>query len=730
MQSNYSKKLYEINNLILEDKLDAAQKEIEEIERVKSYLQLSEHIKLQLLKSNLLFKLGRFDEVLEISDALLNNSSSFDNNLQMLDAVFIKAKTLGQLNEFGKSLAYIKMAEKIIEKLPSKNVVGLAARQSDICFEKGFIFENEDDLKSALESYLQSLSIRRELNDRLGYANANNQIASIYFKQGDIVRSLVMYQQSLGVLREIGDDKAVSETLDQIGKLYLWKCEYGPALENCLQSLALAEEVNDKKLISASLKTISRIYIVLGEFDRSLQYLERSITLQEEISNQNGIAESLNLMSYILLVKGQLNEATTYLTQAQEIYNDTKNKRGYISIIETTSLILYQRGEYAQSIDHLLESLEYHKNQLDSQTASRILFWLVLISIENNAIENAQKYLKKLQKYIQRDKSPICNLEYRLASALILKKSNNIEILQKSEAILEDIEKKESLNYVLTTVSLYNYTELLLKEMQLTGNKDYVDKVNDLIEEHLNIAKLIESHVLFAENFWLKANLSLIQGSKTTAKLFLDQAEQITEDKGLRRLGLKIARAKDIIINGAPKEIQPLSLKGELTEASDEDEINGEIVRMIDRRSVDIPKLQEEEPVLLIIVYEGGITVFSKKFSQKEMIDEMFVGGFITAIDAFMHQTFATGGSIERIQHQEYTLMLKVEQPLLFCYVFKGQSFTAIQKLDQVVQELKKSNSIWIKLTTNHGEQLTDTEIESLNELVDQIFTAEEYDNF
>jgi tetratricopeptide (TPR) repeat protein len=726
MQANYSEKLDTIKNLISEGKLDDALTQLDEIERVKSYLQLSEHITLQLVKTQLFFELGRYDEVLEVSDTLLNDSHSFENKIQMLDTVFIKARALNKLGEFGKSLAYIKMAEKIIERLPNQTTDGVAERKGNLLYEKGQIFEYEDDLKNALDSYLQSLSLRRDINDRLGVAKANNHIASIYFKQGDIVRSLVIYQQSLSTLREIGNNKLVAETLDNIGMIYFWKCEFGPALENCLQSLALAEEIGENKLIATALKSMSRIYIVLGELERALQYLNRSISLQEDISDQNGIAETLNLMSQVLLIKGQLNEATTYLAQAQEIFNDTKNKAGYIEIIETTSILLYQRGDFPQAIDHLNEAFEFKKDLLNTQDISKILFWLTIISIENSTLEDAQKYLKKLQKYIQKDNNPMCNYEYRIASALILKKSNNVEILKKAEKIIDDLVKKESISFVLSSMALYNYCELLLKEMQLTHKTDKIETVNSLIEEHLNSAKQVESQIMIAENMWLKANLSLIQGSKSTANVFLEQAEQMTEDKGLRRLGLKIARAKDLIINGTTREFKPLSLQEEELSEAKEESINGDIVRMIDRRTVDIPKLQEEEPVLLIIVYEGGVTVFSKKFSQKEMIDEMFVGGFLTAIDAFMHQTFATGGSIERIQHQEYTLLLKVDQPLLFCYVFKGQSFTAIQKLDQMVQELKKAETIWTKLTTNHGEQLSVTESDLINELADQVFNAEE----
>ncbi|NHJ38671.1 MAG: tetratricopeptide repeat protein [Asgard group archaeon] len=722
METNYTERLNSINQLISDGKLHEALKELDEVELKKPQLRLSDNIRIQLMKSNVLFELGNYEEALHISENLLNKSQQLESSMQMLDAIFIKAKSLSRMGEYGKSLAYIKMGEKIIAKLPDKTMDGINERKAILYFEKGNIFEKESDLKNALDNYLQSLSIRRDLNDRQGLTESNNRIASIYFKTGDMVRALVIFQQSLSVLREIGNDKAVAETLNQIGKIYLWRCEYGPALENCLQGLAIGKETGDAKITASVLETISEIYTRLGELDRALEYLEESISLQEEISNQAGVAESLIQMSYILIIKGQLNQATKFLTQAQDIFKDLKVKDGYFNVIEVISLILYQKGEFKQAIAHLNDCFQFRKDFMNKQAITRLLFWLIVISIEDNALEEAQKYLKKLQKLIERKSSPICNVEYRLASALILKRSNNNEILEKARSILSDIVNKEQIDFLFSNMTLYHFCELLLKQMQITNKRDEVDKVNDLIEMHLSIAKQIESHIMFAENFWLKANLSLIQGSKPTAKIFIEQAEQITEDKGLRRIGLKIARAKDVINNGEIQEIQSLSIQEEEATIEEDSEINGDVVRMIDRRTVDLPKLQEEEPVLLIIVYEGGVTVFSKKFSQKEMIDEMFVGGFLTAIDAFMHQTFATGGSIERIQHQEYTLLLKVENPLLFCYVFKGQSFTAIEKLDKIIQELKASSNIWSILITNHGEQLSDSDKNYLEKLSDQVF--------
>ncbi|NHJ84735.1 MAG: tetratricopeptide repeat protein [Asgard group archaeon] len=712
-----------INNLISERKLNEALAQILSIENSSTGLRLSEQIQLQLSKVKVLLGLGQYNEALKIADIILNNSQMLTDNFQMIEAILSKAKALSRLGQSGKALAFIKMAERVLEKLPNDDVNKILSIKSSLFFEKGFIFEIEDDLKNALDSFLQSLSLRRELNDQFGLIESNNCIAKIYFKMGDIVRSLLIYQQSLMLNKEINDEIGIAQTLNEIGQIYLWKSEYGPALENSLQSLGYSEDIGDNELIASALLTISKIYIHLGEFDRAIQYLERSLSINEELANHEGTANTLLFLSYILIIKGEINQATKYIAQSQEIYQKHDDSIGLCKIYGYEALIFYQKGDFEHAISYLTRCIDLSKKMLNYQDLSTTYFWLILISVEINRLEDAQEYLKKLNKNLEKQNNKLSNLEYRLASALILKRSTNLEILDKAKNILTEIIEGETVDLSLSTIALFHLIELNLKEIQTTRNLEELGQLDDLVEKHLSLAKQLESHVFFVENFWLKANIALMNNKVQQSILFLEQAEQMAQEKGLQRLGLKITRGIDLIKDHSekPSTLSQIQEIGSKTEA----QVNSEVVRMIDKRSVDIPKLQDEEPVLLIIIYEGGVTVFSKKFSQKEMIDEMFVGGFLTAIDAFMHQTFATGGSIERIQHQEYTLLLKGENPLLFCYVFKGQSFSAIQKLDQIVQELKKSPSIWTALTNYVGEQLPITEKSLIEELADQVFLTE-----
>lgn len=80
-------------------------------------------------------------------------------------------------------------------------------------------------------------------------------------------------------------------------------------------------------------------------------------------------------------------------------------------------------------------------------------------------------------------------------------------------------------------------------------------------------------------------------------------------------------------------------------------------------------------------------------------MQEQLVAGFLTAINALVRDAFAATGSIERIKHQEHTLLLKAVEPFLVSYVFQGPSYFALQKLDQFAEALQASTKVWQTLT-------------------------------
>ncbi|HUU77923.1 MAG TPA: tetratricopeptide repeat protein [candidate division Zixibacteria bacterium] len=721
MMSSKPEEIIQLEHLIAEGKYERALDDIDVFETT-SRLDSAALLSMKIYKAKLLNKIGEFQQGLTLIESILADYRYLESAAPIYDALLIKTSLLLSLNNIEEGSTILNKASDILKELKNLKSADLVIRKANYHFVKGEIFEKQEDLKSALNEYLQSLSLNRELDEKPGIAEASSAAARIYFKTGDVIRSQLIYQQSLDIYSEIGNDLETSYILNKVGDSYAWKGDYGLALENNLQSLALAEEIENEKAIATFLMSISEIFYRLGELDRSLEYLERALSIREEKNDKRSIAETLNSLSKIFYRKGEIEKAFDYVKQSLEIFEKLNDKIGLASVNETLGKLNYQQGDSKSAIDNFKKSLELRENQKNKRDITETLFWLINVNVANNTLGQVQTYLQRIQKIIEKEKNDISNLVYRLASAILLKTSSKNDILTKAKTILESIIENVLLDHEYKNIALYTLCELLIKSIELFRDKDAIQYLETMIEKYFETAKQIESHSMIAESFWLKVQLAMIRHQYQEARNYLNQTQQITEDKGFRRIASDIPRMRKILDSYFELDAKPTQETQLSFERSIATPVNEDVIRMVDKRTVDMPKLQEEEPVLLIIVYEGGVTIFSKKFSPKEMIDEMFVGGFLTAIDSFMHQTFATGGSIERIKHQEYTLLLKAEKPLLFCYVYKGQSFTAIQKLDKIISELKKSVTIWHSLTNNLGEQLNDLENDFIEELATKVF--------
>ena len=54
--------------------------------------------------------------------------------------------------------------------------------------------------------------------------------------------------------------------------------------------------------------------------------------------------------------------------------------------------------------------------------------------------------------------------------------------------------------------------------------------------------------------------------------------------------------------------------------------------------------------------------------------------------------------SIDRARLGEYTLLIRSEVPVIVCYVFKGQSYSAQQKLSKFLKTMSSTLSVWENL--------------------------------
>jgi hypothetical protein len=176
------------------------------------------------------------------------------------------------------------------------------------------------------------------------------------------------------------------------------------------------------------------------------------------------------------------------------------------------------------------------------------------------------------------------------------------------------------------------------------------------------------------------------------ARRLLTQAQQIADEHGLGILAQKISAEHDILLSQLSKweklkeDNAPVSKRIELSSFDDV------IDRLLEKRTVEIPEIEDEEPVLLLIIAEGGILLFSFPFTEDWERDNELFGSFLSAITSFSQEFLAEG--LDRVKFGQHTVIMKPVANFSIYYIFKGQTYLATKKLTYFIDQIEDESTI------------------------------------
>ncbi|MHA2183098.1 MAG: hypothetical protein ACXAAH_16895 [Promethearchaeota archaeon] len=210
------------------------------------------------------------------------------------------------------------------------------------------------------------------------------------------------------------------------------------------------------------------------------------------------------------------------------------------------------------------------------------------------------------------------------------------------------------------------------------------------------------------------------------ARKCLTEGQKIAEKYGLKLLAKKISNEHDLLLEKLDiwKNLKKSDLS--LSKRIELSRLEPQMNSMVRKQRIDVPDMSEEEPVFLLIMSEGGTPIFSQSFKQDENFEDHIIGGFLSAINSFMDNMFSEG--LDRASFGEHTLLINSVVPFFFCYIYRGQSYSAQNRITYFVEEIQRDKEIWdtfIKFYQMNKEiQFDDTP--SLGPLIKEVFIKKE----
>ena len=583
-------------------------------------------------------------------------------------------------------------------------------------------FDEALDFALKAEELLNSLESESSLDLSGKKASLLHMKSWIYFFKGNYNLALEQAQRCLVLREKLGGKLNIAYTLLIIGYIYSGNGELNNALEHGRKCLWLFEELDNQAGISQTLALNGSTYYNMGDLDQAMKFSRKSLTVKEFGIRTRAEVLALNVLGHVCQIRGELDQALDYFKQAVKISEQEHINDQIVFHSMYIGINYRMKGEYKMAIETLERCLKLSKEIGYLRVECISLLHLVYLNTDKNLFENAQKYLKRLSEITIQTKDKFYANIYSIAKALVLKTSKDSNNLKEAENLLVQIVEDEITEPEFFVLALISLCDLFLGELSTSNDPETLKKIDPIITRLYKIAEKQHSHLWLAETKLLQAKLALIQMKIEEGQKLLIQSQRIAELHGLNLLAMKISSEHDKLLkqidvwNTLKIENAPMSERVKLAS------IEGVMERMQGTRTVEPPKLTPEVPVLILIIVEGGVPIFSHPFGKELSFEDDIVSSFLTAFNTFSAELFSKG--LDRAKFGEYTILMDSIEYFSICYLFKGQTYMAKQKLSQFTDHIQSNKSIWESLNRSYrtNETLELKDIPSLESLISEVF--------
>ncbi len=489
------------------------------------------------------------------------------------------------------------------------------------------------------------------------------------------------------------------------------------------RTLEFSEEIDDEILNAQSLYRKGKILTYQGKLIQAVSILEKSLAIGRKLNNYLIMADALVAIGEIHRLRGDFGKALQFYNTALILHQEIGNTYGMAIIYNNVGIVYYSKGDFDNSFEYFTKSLRRALEINFRFTVVESLFYLINILVSKDQLFEAKEHLQIAKDTALDQKDTMIYYYSLLSEVVLLRNENRFSSLGRAYDILQEIISKNLVYQEITIHAMLNLCEILLNELKYSGKEEILEDLDDLTDKLLEIAEQQFSHSLLAEVYWLKGRLALVNADLDKARGFLSTAQSIAEVQNLENLARKISNDHDNLLSQLNMWKNLIDEDVSLADRIQESKIDKLVASMINRATFDIQEIENDTPVMLILLNEGGVPLFSLQFGTGKTVNQILLSGFLSAINNIVQEVFETKGSIRRIEHQNYLLIFQNIENIIVCYAFKGSSYSARKKLNYFIKQIETSSfKEEFMFSSSTGKVLDNEKNEILEKWATEIF--------
>lgn len=209
------------------------------------------------------------------------------------------------------------------------------------------------------DQYLQeSLSVSRQIGNRIKEANSLCYAGLNYEIMGDYQLALQYLQNGLVIANEIPDQKIKYRILEYLGITYGSLGEHQLAIEVFNQSLELARRIDFAEGEAIAIGNLGGVYNSLGEYKLAIYYVQQQLDKAIEIGSKKNQGYALATLAFTHKNMGDYQTAILFAEQLLKVANEIGDKHRKNHAIAILGMAYRELGEYQKSRDFFEEDLK------------------------------------------------------------------------------------------------------------------------------------------------------------------------------------------------------------------------------------------------------------------------------------------------------------------------------------------------------------------------------------
>ncbi len=250
------------------------------------------------------------------------------------------------------------------------------------------------DLNSSLELSYHALALSRNLQNPSLIGKCLTKISLYHMISADNEKAIAMSEEAIQYFAEDNDELGIANANYNIAGVYYKTNNYHLGMFHLIDCLTIYRKYGDKHNESRAHKSLGTIFEILGDQPNAIVAYENAINCAQQAENLNLESNVYNPLSGIFLKQKKINLALNLITKSITIKKSTGDRRGYAFAIYGRGKILTHLEKYTDALEDFEEALAIHREVEDLFGIAMCYNKIAHLFVRNGQSEKGKKYLR------------------------------------------------------------------------------------------------------------------------------------------------------------------------------------------------------------------------------------------------------------------------------------------------------------------------------------------------